>query len=179
MFAKILTAIVAITSSSVYAYGPQSELDKAMAYVDSYINSNNLSDKENNEKKSQLTNLLKGFAGIELSIYFKTDSADIDKQGRHQIYQIAKTLWVYPDPTVRLRLDAYTDVRGSKKYNLKLSEKRLAAVQKVFMNAMGDRYDEKRFYTGIKGETRASYSPKDEEGMSLDRKVTITLFVQS
>jgi len=175
MFAKVLTAIVAITSSSVYAYGPQSDLDKAMGYVDSYISANNVID---TEKKDQLRKLLMGFAGIELSIYFKTDSADIDKQGQHQIYQIAKTLWVYPDPTVRLRLDAYTDVRGSKKYNLKLSEKRLAAVQKVFMNTMGNHYNEERFYTGISGESRANYPPNDEEGMSRDRKVTITLFVQ-
>jgi len=170
----LATALLAMVSSAAYSNGPKSNLDQANDFVEHYLHSNNY-----DAQKTQLTKLLKGLHEIELSVYFKTNSAELDKQGRHQIYQIAKTLWVYPDPIIRLRLDAFTDVRGSQKYNLKLAQKRLDAVQHIFKNALGKRYDEKRFYTGIKGEQSAVYDKNDDEGMSLDRKVTITLFVQS
>jgi len=174
-FSFIVGAMLAMASPSAFSYGPKSELDKATDYVDRYLQQNN----DSQGQQAQLTKLLKGLAGLELSVYFKTDSAQLDKHARHQIYQIAKTLWVYPDPTIRLRLDAFTDKRGSKEYNLKLAQKRLDAVQQVFQNALGKHYDKNRFYTGIQGEKRAIYDRADEEGMSLDRRVTITLFVQN
>lgn len=170
----LITGLLTMLSSVAYSNGPKSDLDQANYFVEHYLHSNNYE-----AQKMQLTKLLKGLHGIELSVYFKTNSAKLDKQGRHQIYQIAKTIWVYPDPAIRLRLDAFTDVRGSQQYNLKLAEKRLGAVQQIFKNALGNRYDKNRFYTGIKGEKSAIYDKNDDEGMSLDRKVTITLFVQS
>lgn len=174
--AYCLSLLLLVMSSSAIANGPQSELDIAEQAVVDFLNrsSNNPS-----EAQIQLTNLIKGMRGIQVSIFFKTNSAEINKQGKSQIYDISKAMWVYPDPAVRFRLDAYTDVRGSKQYNLKLAQKRLESVLEVFKNALGnDRYDAERFYTGINGENRAEYAQDDEEGMFFDRKVTITLFVQ-
>lgn len=169
-----LSLLLLAISFSTYANGPQSEISNAEKAVSDFINhSNNPKD-----AKIQLTNLIKGMRGIQVSIYFKTNSAEINKQGRSQIYDISKAMWVYPDPAVRFRLDAYTDVRGSKQYNLKLSQKRLESVLNVFKNALGSRYDAERFYTGTKGESRAEHTQDDEEGMFFDRRVTIELFVQ-
>jgi len=173
--AYCISLLLLVMSSSATANGPQSDLAIAEKAVADFLNrSSNAS-----EAQGQLTNLIKGMRGIQVSIYFKTNSAEVNKQGKAQIYNISKAMWVYPDPTVRFRLDAYTDIRGGKQYNLKLSQKRLESVLKVFKNALGnDRYDAERFYTGINGESRAEYAKDDEEGMFFDRKVTITLFVQ-
>jgi outer membrane protein OmpA-like peptidoglycan-associated protein len=116
---------------------------------------------------------------MELSVYFRTDSVEVDKRARGQIYQIARTLLVYPDPAIRLGLDAYADVRGTEKYNLALAEKRLEAVKAVFKDALGRDYDPNRFYTGALGEKYAEYKKNDAEGMMFDRRVTIKVFVQS
>jgi outer membrane protein OmpA-like peptidoglycan-associated protein len=156
-----------------------SDLEKAAAFVADYLRSNDATQVGDSDRKAMLTRLLRGLHGIELGIYFRTDSAEIDSRGRQQIYQIAKTLFVYPDPAIRLRLDAYTDVRGSERYNLELAEKRLEAVKAVFKDALGRNYDPHRFYTGAVGEKYAEYKKNDKEGMMFDRRVTIKVFVQS
>jgi len=174
--AYCISLLLLVMSSSATANDHQSELAIAEKAVADFLarSSNNPS-----EAQLQLTSLIKGMRGIQVSIYFKTNSAEVNKQGKSQIYDISKAMWVYPDPAVRFQLVAYTDVRGSKQYNLKLSQKRLESVLEVFKNALGnDRYDAERFYTGTNGESRAKYAQDDEEGMFFDRKVTITLFVQ-
>jgi outer membrane protein OmpA-like peptidoglycan-associated protein len=180
LFSTLSVILITLVTSDSYSGSAKSDLDKAKEYVNSYLH-----DQDNNtliqsdDTKTQLTKLLKGMHGIELNIYFKTNSDEIDKRGRSQIYDIAKTMLVYPDPMVRFRLDAHTDIRGSEAHNIELSKKRLESVQNVFKNAMGSQYDSKRFYTGINGEKFATYKKVDEEGMYFDRRVTITLFVQS
>ena len=123
--------------------------------------------------------------GIEMSVFFKTNSAEVDSLGRAQILNFAKAMIVYPDPMVRFRLMAHTDIRGTEAYNNKLAKRRLESVQNIFktsINALGGKYNSKRFYTGTYGEKFAAvYGEKngDVEGMYFNRRVSITLFVQS
>jgi len=161
-----------IVCSGNYASPPIGELGKNIEYVKSFLENSNHEDPENH-----LTSLLRGMSGIEVSIYFRTDSAEIDKRGREQIYTLAKAMWVYP--MVNFSLSGRTDSRGSKEYNIGLAEKRVAAVQEVFKDALArEGYDPKRFYPLARGESFALAEVHDEEGMSLDRRVIIRLLVQ-
>lgn len=176
---KLLSALaLALAFSVALSAPPKSELEYSIDFVQSYI--------ESPDKHTQallkhpgehLTHLLKGMHGAEFPIYFRTDSAKIDQRGRRQIYSIAKPMLVYP--MLRFRLEAHTDTRGSVAYNKQLSRQRIEAVKQEFKNALGRKYDPKRFYTGIYAAQFSAYGKNDEEGMSFDRRVNITLFIQS
>ena len=159
-------------STFVYSSPLPFELQKNIDYVQTYLEN---SDHEDSER--HLTSLLRGMTGIEVSIYFRTNSATVDKRSRTQIYDIAKTVLVYP--MVNLSISGRTDSRGTETYNLQLAEKRVDAVLDVFKDALApNNYDPKRFYPLARGESFATSKPNDKEGMSLERRVIIRLLVQ-
>ena len=59
-------------------------------------------------------------------IYFEFDSADIWTEYKDRIDEIINALKLYPNMEVKVK--AYTDSRGSDKYNLELSERRAASI---------------------------------------------------
>ena len=176
-----LCLLIFLLILSELASAGKSDLEKSEEYVNSFLSPNNKNMQQwSADPIIELTKLLRGMAGVELEINFKTNSADISRKGRERIYALSKLMWVYPDPMVRFTLGAYSDVRGTEAYNIKLAKKRLDAVLHVFQDALGKEYNSKRFYTAVYGEKYASHKDgKDNEGMFFDRKVTIVLLIQS
>jgi len=62
-------------------------------------------------------------------VQFKTGSAEIKKASDDLLMQVALVLAEHPE-ILKLEVQGHTDNRGGKKYNLKLSDKRAAAVLK-------------------------------------------------
>lgn len=149
-----------------YPAPPLSELEKNTDYVEAYLKAPEI----------KLTRLLRGMTGIEVNIYFRTDSTEIDWRSREQIANVAKAMWVYP--MLSVSLGGHADSRGSEAYNTKLTQRRVAAVHKVFKDLLSRKYNPKRFNTHGYGEHIASYKQNDKEGMSFDRRVSILLLIQ-
>ncbi len=152
--------------SVAYSSTPMSEIEKNSGYVQSYLESN----------EEQLTKLLRGLSGIEVNIYFRTDSAEIEQRERQKIFNVTKAMWVYP--MMNISLGGHADSRGSDDYNDKLTQKRIAAVNEVFKAVLSKKYNSKRFNTHGYGKQLATHEPGDEEGMSFDRRVSILLLIQ-
>jgi outer membrane protein OmpA-like peptidoglycan-associated protein len=108
--------------------------------------------------------------GVSLTVYFRTDSAEIDQQALPRISQLAAFLKEFPE--IQLHLDAHADRRGSEDYNRKLSLGRARAVQQALVNAG---IDGRRIHAHAYGETGAGSTEGDTEGMMFDRRVNIIL----
>jgi len=152
--------------SVAYSSPPMSEIEENTGYVQSYLETD----------EEQLTRLLKGMSGVEVNIYFRTDSAEIEWRERQKIHNVAKAMWVYP--MMNVSLGGHADRRGSDGYNDKLTQKRIAAVNEVFKAVLSKKYNSKRFYTHGYGKQQALHKPGDEEGMSFDRRVSILVLIQ-
>lgn len=162
--AVLLTGLIPIV---LFSAPPISEIEKNTAYVASYMDSN----------EEKLTNLLKGMSGIEVNIYFKTNSADINWREKQKILNVTKAMWVYP--MLNVSLGGHADSRGSDSYNQGLTKKRIEAVNKIIMDVLGKKYDSRRINKVAYGKQQARVKPSDDEGMSLDRRVIILLLIQS
>jgi outer membrane protein OmpA-like peptidoglycan-associated protein len=163
----VVAACLAIGAARGEPSAYKSELEQNIESVQSYLQG----------PEQRLTRLLRGFTGIEVNIYFRTNSSEIDRINRERIYNVAKTMLVYP--MLNISLGGHTDNRGSNSYNKTLSQRRIDAVMKVFRDALGRNYDAKRFYSNAYGKQIAAYRPDDKEGMFYDRRVSILLLVQS
>ncbi|MGY5355098.1 OmpA family protein [Wenyingzhuangia sp. IMCC45467] len=64
-------------------------------------------------------------------VYFEYDKADITPIAEKQLKFAIDFLLKYPD--TKIKLEAHTDARGSKNYNLKLSDKRAKSVNKYLL----------------------------------------------
>ena len=122
-----------------------------------------------------LNKILRGMSGLELNIYFRSDSAELDYQARQQIANVARIMWVYP--MVSASLGFHTDIRGAAEYNRKLAQKRLDAVHNLLRDLLSSNYHSRRFNTHAYGESYSPHHQHDIEGMSFDRRVSILLLV--
>ena len=61
------------------------------------------------------------------TIYFATDSYDLDPSARATL--AAQARWLIANPRVRARLEGHADERGTREYNLALGERRANAVR--------------------------------------------------
>lgn len=146
------------------ADGPwETELDEFEATVRLYLE----------KDPRDVQNILRGLTGLEVSIYFRTDSAATDRFSALQIYNVGTLMTIYP--MVRVGISGFSDVRGSEAHNNSLSEKRVEAVKQVLFQAA--RIDPGRVYAHAYGESSARYEPGDREGMTYDRRITIKLLV--
>ncbi len=108
--------------------------------------------------------------GVSLTVYFRTDSADIAGDMRSRIKRLAGFLKDYPE--VQLHLEAHADRRGSEEYNRALSRKRAASVRAALAEAG---IDPARIHSHAYGESAAERPETDREGMIFDRRVNIIL----
>jgi len=108
--------------------------------------------------------------GVSLTVYFRTASADIDRQTRPRIARLAAFLDEFP--AVQLHLEAHADRRGSDEYNKALSRRRAEAVERALVKAG---IDQARIHTQAYGEAGAKSPKGDIEGMMFDRRVNIIL----
>jgi outer membrane protein OmpA-like peptidoglycan-associated protein len=157
---------VALLASPVHAQDERylSEHEKNVRIVQQYLDKAEL----------DLNKILRGITDTEVNIYFRSNSAEInDYFSRQAIIKVAKLLHLYP--MLYVRIEGFTDVRGSKAYNKQLSERRVEAVKKILLDV--SRADPKRLYTHGHGEHSAQYTADDEAGMFYDRRVNIGLIV--
>jgi OOP family OmpA-OmpF porin len=66
--------------------------------------------------------------GINLKVNFKTNSAVIERNSLGRLQEFADYMSMHP--TVKAEIAGYTDNRGSKQYNLALSQRRAKSVYK-------------------------------------------------
>lgn len=106
---------------------------------------------------------------IELSetVQFETDSATLVERSKTLLDDVARELNEHPE-VKRIQIEGHTDAKASKKYNMKLSQERVAAV-KEYLVAKG--IEPKRLVTKAFGETRPIASNKTEEGRAKNRRV--------
>ena len=109
-------------------------------------------------------------APINLPVYFRTDTAAIEQSLRPHLIQLGAYLQAYPELVVRL--EGYSDRRGSSDHNLMLSQRRISAIRQILENAgiAPDRIREHAY-----GESRAQAEPGDTDAMIFDRAVIISI----
>lgn len=108
--------------------------------------------------------------GVSLAVYFRTGSSEIDLEVQPRIEKLADFLMQYPD--IRLMVEGHADKRGNADFNRELGMKRARTVETALLNAG---IDQKRIMTHSYGETRSRTVETDVEGNYFDRKVNITL----
>ena len=108
--------------------------------------------------------------GISMSVYFRTNSTEINPDIQPAIINLANSIRQYPE--IQVYLYGYADRRGTKRLNQDLSQKRIMAIQRLMMYAG---IQEQRIHTYAYGETRALVVENDKEGLVFDRRVAIHL----
>jgi outer membrane protein OmpA-like peptidoglycan-associated protein len=112
--------------------------------------------------------------GVSLAVYFRTESADIDTESEPRIQKLAEFLKQFPE--IRLLIEGYADKRGSIQFNRQLGEKRALAVETALLQSG---IHENRIFTHSYGESRANANEADVDGILFDRRVNITLTLDS
>ena len=106
--------------------------------------------------------------GLQGDVLFRTGSAEITPEIAHQIQVIAQA--VAKSPQLKVRIDGYTDPRGSDETNMKLSQDRANAVRDMLLAAgVGESVLEVNAY----GKTQSVAT--DSDGYALERRVRLTL----
>ena len=106
--------------------------------------------------------------GLQGDVLFRTGSAEITPEIAHQIQVIAQA--VAKSPQLKVRIDGYTDPRGSEESNMKLSQDRANAVRDMLLAAgVGEELLEVNAY----GKTQSVAT--DSDGYALERRVRLTL----
>jgi len=107
---------------------------------------------------------------ISLPVYFRTNAAAIDKSLRPHLAQLGAYLNAYPE--LEVRLEGYSDRRGSTDYNLALSRRRTSAIRRILEDEgiAPDRILEHAY-----GETQAKAQVGNADAMVFDRAVIISI----
>lgn len=108
--------------------------------------------------------------GVSLTVYFRTDSTQVDKDMLSRIERLAGFLKDYPE--IQLHLEGHADRRGSEDYNRELSRKRAQSVREALLAAG---VDPARIHSHAYGESAAEQPVDDREGLIFDRRVNIVL----
>jgi len=108
--------------------------------------------------------------GVSLTVYFRTDSTNIDEDMRSRIERLDGLLNDYPE--VQLHLEGHADRRGSADYNRELSRKRAESVHAALVEAG---INSSRIHRHAYGESAAERPESDREGLIFDRRVNIIL----
>ncbi|MGK0296635.1 MAG: outer membrane protein OmpA-like peptidoglycan-associated protein [Gammaproteobacteria bacterium] len=108
--------------------------------------------------------------GVSLAVYFRTESADIDAETQPRIQKLAEFLTQFPE--IKLLIEGYADRRGTTHFNRQLGLMRTRAVETALIQAG---IEENRILTHSYGESQAKAVETDIDGILFDRKVNITL----
>ena len=109
--------------------------------------------------------------GLQGDVLFRTGSAEITPEIANGIHVLAEA--VAKSPALKVRVDGYTDPRGSADVNLKLSEARANAVRDLFLAAG---VDEEALEINAYGKSQSVAA--DSDGYALERRVRLTLQAQ-
>ncbi len=108
--------------------------------------------------------------GVSLSIYFRTESTDIDNDSEPRIRKLAEFVKQFPE--IKLLIEGFADKRGATIFNRQLGTKRAQSVRAALLKSG---LDSKRILIHSYGESQANASETDLEGTFFDRRVNITL----
>lgn len=101
-------------------------------------------------------------------IYFAFDSDSISAED--QALLSAHAQFLVSKPNLRVRLEGHTDERGTREYNIGLSERRAQAVRRVLgLQGVAD----SRLSTVSYGEERPAVAGEDESAYARNRRVEI------
>ena len=105
-------------------------------------------------------------------VLFATGKADLTAEGKEVLdKQIA---WLKKNPKKKIIVQGYTDPRGTEAYNMKLGEKRAAAVKNYIVKSG---VEANRISVVSLGETDLATTQNTPKGWVEDRR-TVTLIVQ-
>ena len=110
--------------------------------------------------------------GLALNISFRTGGAAIEPQFRAQIEALVRIL--APLPNISLTLDGHADTRGSRRFNRRLSTRRVEAVSAALVDGG---LSPMRIVAQSHGECAALSPNGDHDGYHFDRRVVLTLRV--
>ena len=105
-------------------------------------------------------------------IYFRTNRAKIRKISYPLLDEIAQVINAHPE-ILLIEIQGHTDSRGRDRYNLKLSDKRAAAVVKYLVTKGG--VDPSRLSSKGYGETMPIADNETEEGRAMNRRVEFVI----
>lgn len=106
--------------------------------------------------------------GLWVTIAFRTASHAMEPQYEGQLRMLAQAFSALP--ALHITLDGHTDARGSRRFNQKLSQQRVAAVRRLLIDAGVSR---QQIETAAHGELHALYANGDREGYPFDRRVLL------
>ncbi|MCC5921833.1 MAG: OmpA family protein [Cyclobacteriaceae bacterium] len=103
-------------------------------------------------------------------ILFRQNESEILEESFEALYELIMLL--QNNPKLKINLEGHTDIMGSKKFNMKLSEKRVASVQRYLID---NGIDKKRVsYEGFGGEKPLVKSGSSEE-REVNRRVEVRI----
>jgi outer membrane protein OmpA-like peptidoglycan-associated protein len=108
--------------------------------------------------------------GVSLAIYFRTESADLDDEAEPRVRKLAEFVKQFPE--IKLLVEGFADRRGTSIFNRQLGTKRSQAVRAALL-ASG--LESNRILIHSYGESEARAVETDFDGQSFDRRVNITL----
>jgi outer membrane protein OmpA-like peptidoglycan-associated protein len=107
---------------------------------------------------------------VALTVFFRTDSMDVDGQTLARIRLLGGFLRQFPE--LRVYLDSHSDRRGSNAHNRRLSRARADIIAGVLEDAG---IPARRIHGNAWGETQARAATDDAAGLIFDRRVDIQL----
>ena len=107
---------------------------------------------------------------LSVEVFFRTEEAGVVGATEERLSKLAAL--IEPMEGAVIRLDGYTDVRGTEAYNSTLSTARAEAVRDALIR--GGMPAERVIVTGV-GETASTAGELDTDGMALDRRVEMNV----
>jgi peptidoglycan-associated lipoprotein len=101
-------------------------------------------------------------------IMFDYDRSDIRYSESRKPSEVAA--YMNQNPSVRLGIDGYTDLRGTSQYNLPLNQRRVTAVRDALIQAG---VPEDRIETGTVGSDRLMCNPSTEQCSQREGRVEV------
>jgi outer membrane protein OmpA-like peptidoglycan-associated protein len=107
---------------------------------------------------------------LSVEVFFRTEESALLSPTEQRLTRLAAL--IEPMEGTIVRLEGYTDARGTEAYNEALSMARAEAVREALVR--GGLSPERVVVTGV-GETRSSAGEQDAEGMAVDRRVELRI----
>ncbi len=106
----------------------------------------------------------------DTAVYFAKNKHRLSREQRKQLDEII--LFANFDRSMKIELVGHADGRGTRRYNLALSKKRTAAVEK-YLKSKGIRSEQ--LITRAHGESRPQTSNRTQQGRSNNRRVDVVI----
>ena len=155
---KLLVRICAVVAVGLFAEACRERLPE--------VEDRSALRREREERRRARTKEARRQSTLQEQVLFDFDRSDI-RPDAQSILEI-KAAVMQAAPTLRLRIDGYTDERGTDQYNLALGQRRAAAVRANLIN-LG--IDPSRLTTSSFGEERPLDPRHTEEAWAKNRRV--------